>query len=130
MYQGRYFGTNSNYPKYVTFGNPSTVLDIHWNSSNGRENNLVLVEDFISAIKINRVLNSMPMWGSSITLGQIKQLSSIFKKIIWWVDPDKQKDYPKMINKSKLFFDEIQCIYSDLDPKYYETKEIKDKLNA
>jgi hypothetical protein len=124
MYQGRYFGDNPKYPKYTTGGNPTTTLNIHSGPS-GVGNSICIVEDFISAIKVSRVLTSIPMWGSNFTQGQLKQLSSMFSKVIWWVDPDKQRDYPKLINKSGIYFDEIQCVYSEADPKYYDTEEIK-----
>lgn len=123
MYQGRYFGDNPQYPKYVTKGPVVGTFDIHW-CLDGDSKSIVVVEDFISAIKVSRVMNSIPMWGSSFSKAQLKVLSQTFSKLVWWVDPDKQADYPKLVNKVSLYFDEVKCVYSDLDPKYYEKEEV------
>lgn len=124
MYQGRYFGPNPDYPKYVTYGPVVGTYDIHWCADGIIDNCICIVEDFISCIKVSRVLTCMPMWGSNLNMEQLRVLSGMFTKIVWWIDPDKQKDYAKLINKSSLLFDKVRCVYSDLDPKYYSTEEI------
>jgi hypothetical protein len=128
MYQGRYFGDNPEYPKYITYGPVVGTYDIHWFPDGLIDDCICIVEDFISAIKVSRVLTSMPMWGSRLSNQQLLQLSSWFKKIIWWVDPDKQKEYPNLVNRSSLFFEDAHCVYSELDPKFYSTEEICKKL--
>lgn len=57
-------------------------------------------------------------------MSQIKQLSRMFTKLIWWVDPDKQSGYPSLINKASYYFKEVMTVASDNDPKYYTTEEL------
>jgi len=128
MYQGRYFGENEKHPKYLTFGPVVGTYNIHWCSNPLIDDCVVVVEDFISAIKVSRVVTSMPMFGSNLNTKQIGVLATLFSKIIWWLDPDKQGEYPKLVNRASLFFDPVHCVYSDLDPKYYSTKEIECNL--
>lgn len=122
MYQGRYFGSGT-YPKYITHGYVSSTYNIHWHDKNSKE--IVVVEDFISAIKVSRVINCMPLFGSSIPSGRLKVLSQTFDSLIIWLDKDKQSDYPSLVNKGSTYFDKCKCIFSDFDPKQYSTEEIK-----
>lgn len=122
MYQGRYFGTGD-YPKYITHGYVSTTYNIHWKDP--LDKTIVLVEDFISAIKVSRVLNSMPLWGSSIPTERLRVLSRTFEKLVIWLDKDKQHEYPALTNKASLYFDSCKCIFSSFDPKQYSTEEIR-----
>lgn len=128
FYQGRYFGENKDHPKYITSGTVVGTYDIHWCPTPLLPDCVCIVEDFLSAVKVSRVVTSMPMFGSHLNHSQLNRLASLFSKLVWWVDPDKQKDYPRMINKSSLFFDSVHCIYSDKDPKYYSTEEVRCNL--
>lgn len=89
---------------------------------------LVLVEDAISALKVGRVVNSCPLHKSIIPLELILRLSGEFKNLIVWLDKDKQKEVLAEAQKAKPYFDSVKIIWSDLDPKYYTTTEIKEFL--
>lgn len=122
MYQGRYFGSGD-YPKYITHGYVSSTYNIHWKDT--LDKTIVLVEDFISSIKVSRVLNSMPLFGSSIPTRRLRVLSQSFERLIIWLDKDKQHEYPSLLNKAGTYFDSCKCIFSSFDPKQYSEEEIK-----
>ena len=101
---------------YICFGNKDSLV--------------VIVEDVISAIKVARVNATIPLFGSHISLDLAKKISSSFDKMIVWLDPDKKKDMLKFKNSYGMLFKEgIECIFSDKDPKYYSTIEIRKYLN-
>lgn len=127
MYQGRYFGSNRDHPRYITWGPVVGTFDIHWHLHSSSR--ICIVEDFISAIKVSRVLNSMPMWGSSLNSKQLRHLATMFNELVWWVDPDKQYGYANLVNKASMYFDRVKCISSYLDPKEYSTEEIRCHMN-
>ena len=92
---------------------------------------VVICEDIMSAIKINRIENSMPLFGSYISNQLLSRLSKLFSHSIVWSDPDKQgKEYVSIINRGQMYFDSVRCIISEKDPKDYETNKIKECLSA
>lgn len=119
MYQGRYFGENPKHPKYLTYG-AKDILHIV-----GEPNETIVVtEDLISAVKVGTVINAMPLWGSSLSQEAIKRLSSRFSHLIIWLDKDKARESLRTRLKASPFFDEVQCVVTELDPKEYSNEEI------
>lgn len=120
MWQGRYFGTNQKFPKYITKGYKRDVYHVL-----GSGNPCVLVEDLISAIKVSRVTSAMPLWGSSILSKQCFILSRRFESLTIWLDPDKYNEAIKFSNRAGLFFNEVHVVLSEKDPKEHSDEEIK-----
>jgi len=92
------------------------------------KNVIIVVEDAVSAIKISRVCSSVPIHNSVIPLELILRLSKQFSHLGVWLDPDKQKETLTEANKASLYFDKVNVIWSNADPKEYSTEEIKKKI--
>ena len=91
---------------------------------------LILTESIISAIKVSRFTQAMPIWGSNISTNKWARLSHLTNKVIIWLDPDKQKEAAQQAQTGRLFIDNVSVILSDKKPKDYTYNEIKDLLNA
>lgn len=125
MWQSRYFGNNKNYPKYLTKGYKGDILHILGEYPSGR---IILVEDLISAIVVSRRENSMPLWGSTIHLKILKQISKYYGHVGIWLDADKLKEAIKAQGTARLLFDSVQVICSEEDPKYQNNEQLEKYL--
>jgi DNA primase len=131
--QTRYFGQNEKYPKYVTSGESEKVFAIMdsegrhhvHNANDGVLNKLVLVEDFISAIRVSRSYPAMPLFGSNLSIPRIRVLSDRVTNLVIWLDRDKLKEAVKARFKALPYFDSVTVIVKDLDPKEYTDDEIR-----
>ena len=95
---------------------------------NTQKDDVVIVEDAISAIKVSRQVNSVPLHNSIIPLELILRLSKRFKNLFIWLDKDKQKESFKEAKKAELYFDKVTIVWSERDPKEYSDNEIKNYL--
>jgi hypothetical protein len=96
--------------------------------NNAQNQCIVVAEDAISAIKISRTCNSVPIHNSIIPLELILRLSRQFKTLFIWLDRDKAKDSFKEAKKAEIYFDKVNIIWSEKDPKEYSDIEIKNYL--
>ena len=85
---------------------------------------VIIVEDSVSAIKVGRVCSSVAIHNSVIPLELLIRLSKQFSKLVIWLDPDKQKEMLHEANKAKIYFEQVNVIWTDKDPKEFTTKEI------
>jgi len=92
---------------------------------------VVLCEDIISAIKINRVVSSCALLKTSIHDNLLYRLAKQFNNCIIWLDPDMyQHVCNKLLPKCNPLFQNVKVILSDKDPKYYNSLQIKEYINA
>lgn len=94
-----------------------------------RTNNLVLVEDLVSAIKVSRQFQAMPLWGSSISQDRILRLARFFDHITVWLDNDKASYAIRRAAHMKPYFTKVSTVVTEYDPKAYTNEEIKEFLN-
>ena len=133
LWQGRYFGPNEAHPRFFTSGTPETVfhildakgrLDIRdgavWSS-----NCVLLVEDYLSAVKVGRQFPAMPLFGSEISLDRIRKLSGHVTSLVIWLDRDKLKSAVKARFKALAYFTTVSVIVADKDPKEYDDERIR-----
>lgn len=123
-WQGRYFGSNPKYPKYVTYGVRQEVLRYIGCFSDP----VVLVEDVVSAIKVGRVKTAFPLLSSDANKYQLYRIHRQFDNIVIWLDPDKKAHSIKLGQRAESFFKSVRIVFSDKDPKDYSTKEIESFL--
>jgi len=120
MYQGRSFDLG--HSKYHTGGFPEKVFHI-LGDTGGDE--LVVVEDIVSAIKVSRQNACLPLWGSVLSTKRLVTLSDLFPRLLIWLDHDKQEYAIKRGAYAKPLFKEgIRVIVSEYDPKVYGDAEI------
>lgn len=84
---------------------------------------LCITEDSLSAIKCGRVVDSVPLFGSSVNNDKLQRITQPYDFIYVWLDADK---WPSAINISeriKLLGKDSIVIYTELDPKYMECHE-------
>lgn len=129
-WQGRYFTPSKpmfdekGHPKYFTKGPVSDILHF-----TGREDSLVIVtEDIVSAIKVGRVTQTMPLWGSSMPLKTIRRLSERFKHLGIWLDSDKSVEAVKTAIRASLYIPTF-VINTPEDPKAYNMDAIEEYID-
>lgn len=124
VWQARNFGDKGT--KYYTSGLIADVLHI---LGKDIDKEIILVEDVVSAIKVGRHINTMPIFGSNIPLKQLIRLSKRFSDLGIWLDKDKAGESLKTARRaSQLGFNSTRSIITDLDPKEYSNEEIKKYL--
>lgn len=118
-WQARNFNPSKSY-KYFTRGDVNTLLWIlHKNNKQ-----IVLVEDIVSAIKVSRVCDAMPILGSVISLYKLGKLRRYYDNLIIWLDPDKQKEMIKFSQQAQMYGFKVKTLWTEKDPKDYSTEEI------
>lgn len=83
---------------------------------------VVLVEDIVSAIKVNRIMSCIALLGTNL-----KNLDISGDNFIIWLDYDVRDKAQKMANELSLW-GKVKVIVTKKDPKYYSTDEIEDIL--
>jgi hypothetical protein len=116
-------------PKYITYGKPNEVLPIYYfRSSERRTDCLVLVEDCLSAIKLARLTDAMPCLASEVSPTKLKRLAGLYGTFLIWLDSDMYPKAQKMAHRLQLLGCKAHAVYTDLDPKCYEMKDIEATL--
>lgn len=88
---------------------------------------VVLVEDYISAIRVGEVATAVPLFGSTIPTKNLLTIREQYDNIIIWLDYDKAQDKKtkEIIASCKAIFKETHQIITEKDPKAYISEEIK-----
>lgn len=121
---GRYFGRDQSHPRYITHHYRKDFYKLFTASTPTPI--FVLVEDFISAIKVGRQFNCIPLLGSYIPLKLV--LSLIFQQptLRIWLDRDKAQEAIKFSAMARQYIPNCATIITEEDPKYYNDNQIKD----
>jgi hypothetical protein len=116
-------------PKTIFQG--SKVNSFHLISPKKEEfQGVIAVEDIISAIKVGRVAKTLCLFGSQCSTSQYHEISRITDLFILWLDLDKFEQAVKITQRAQSFGLQTKVIKTDLDPKKYSTKEIREIINA
>ena len=124
-WQARCFGPNEP-KKYHTYGNVSDIL--HIIGTNNKE--IILCEDVLSAIKISRFTQAMPIWGSNIPLKTLVRLARLFSRVGIWLDRDKATESLKSNRRASQLGLAARSIITELDPKEYNDEAIQEFLEG
>jgi len=125
---GRNF--NQSGAKYITKGTVKGNEALFVNVDNAELlSSCVIVEDAISAIKVSRVCSAVPLHNAVVPTELLLRLYKQFTTLYIWLDKDKAKEALIEAKKAKPYFDKVKVVWSDLDPKCYTEKEIKEYLN-
>ncbi len=122
-WQGRYFGEEK---QAKWFGRGNLRDTYHILGTN--QEKLVLTEDIISAIKVSKYYQAMPLFGSHIGLQRFKRLSMLVDEeteVVVWLDFDKAKEALKEAKLGALYNLNVRTIVAELDPKEYSYNEIQ-----
>lgn len=96
----------------------------------GSSRSVSVVEDYISAIRVGRVVETTPLWGSNLSLNQIKRLSDRYEHLFLWLDYDKAGHAMKLRIKSLPYFKSVSVIVTEKDPKDYTDEHIAQTLGV
>lgn len=130
IWQARNFSPASK-TKYFTQGNINEHLPVYSCASGDCRDSstVVLVEDCISAIKIARQCDSMPLLGSNINHSKLYRLRHFYDTAVFWLDSDKYAEAQKLAQRGKLVGLSTRVIYTELDPKEYDDETISQLLS-
>jgi hypothetical protein len=124
-WQGRYFPSRS--PKVHTEGDNNHIMLFPATQSR-LDGTLVIVEDFVSAIKVKRVCDALCLFGSHVPPRLISRvIQQGYKSVVFWLDYNKAKDSMKFRDQYSVFLN-TKSVVSPLDPKEYNTKDIEKYL--
>ena len=90
---------------------------------------IILTESIISAIKVSRFQQAMPIWGSNISPKKWVALSHVTDNVFIWLDPDKQKEAVIQAKTGRLYIDNVSVILSDRKPKDYSYEKLQVLIN-
>lgn len=123
---GRYFGRVPGVPKWITRGKMQEIYHI----LPGKDRKtIILTEDLLSAIKINKVGHeSMPVLGIHAK-GRFKHLKLLgYTDVVLWLDPDMHKEMIKQSRVGALEGLQMRVVLSSKDPKCHTAEEIQTYL--
>lgn len=128
-WQGRYFGTDPKHPKWTGKGNFKEIDRVyHKNPLTGsKENSIILIEDIISSIKLNRIYNTSCLYGSFIDINKYCRIYKEYKpsSFIIWLDKDKEKESRIMSVKFNNIGLPCRVVSTDKDPKEYNNDQLR-----
>lgn len=120
--------------RYQTYGSPEDCLPIYYQNKETEGNNhsntraLVVVEDCLSAIKIARQSDSMPVLSSDLSRTKLKRLARQFGAFLVWLDSDMYHKAQRIAQRLEFLGCEAKAVWTPLDPKEYSDKEISNVL--
>lgn len=129
-WQARNFGPWAK-TKYYTSGEPEHLLPF-FHASGTPKGPLVVVEDCISAIKISRFTDAMPVLGSSLSLSKLKRLAGVLEAsrgILVWLDGNMFHKAQQMARRLQALGVDASAKYTELDPKEYDDSFIQKVLD-
>jgi hypothetical protein len=119
-------GKNPKYMNVKAAGRDNIWFREHsWNTDE-----VVLVEDIISTIRVSRVIDAVGLLYAYIPDSLVLELSSEYKSIIFWLDPDKWNRMMHRVKRWRSFGINAKSIRSDHDPKFYTEDEIVEFLEV
>lgn len=120
---GRYFGTDKSHPKYLRTDFKKNFYPILFRQN--QTGVIILVEDYISTIKVGRQYPTIPLFGSNYPRNLILSLMSRDCPVRFWLDKDKAIQAVKYAAKARQFIRDCGTIITKKDPKAYTNEEIK-----
>ena len=125
FYQGRTINevTKGN-PKYMNVyqvGRRDVFFYVNCLSSE----DIAVVEDIVSAIRVGKVLNAVAVLSTHIPESLVLSLDNKYEHIYLWLDPDKFQKCVKLMHRYRFFDMNVDVVRSGHDPKFYSNDEIR-----
>jgi hypothetical protein len=89
----------------------------------GQTKEVCIVEDSISAIKCGRVVDAIPLFGSSVSNNKLARITRPYEKVYVWLDSNKYDVAVSIADRCKLLGKQSRVICTELDPKYLDFKD-------
>lgn len=130
FYQTRQVNDTDGKPKYLTYSNFAVSNVI----SNCDSDTVVLVEDYLSGIKVGRQFDCLVLHGTKILDYHLKTLiDKEYKKFIIWLDDDNLQVKRNTLSNKQLLDKIGQCVVIHTygkDPKDHSDDEIREFVNS
>ncbi len=129
LYQLRSFLPHT--PKWMTIGKVAEVCSVFKPTESVIQIDkdlVVIVEDFLSAIKVAKVANAVPLFGASLAQKKAVHLAKKFDKLIIWLDADKYGKAVEYKERYQSLFKFVYVIRSHKDPKDYMEYQISSNI--
>ncbi len=126
-YSSRYFGLDPTHTRYINKLYRAGYYPIMGGHA---DQILTLVEDYVSAIKVGRHYNCIPLLGSFIPLVLILKLINLSSCVRIWLDRDKASDAIKYAMRTRQYIPNCGTIITEKDPKDYTNKEITEIVSG
>ncbi len=122
----RYFGDKAGMPKSITYG--ARAHEYTYGVSEPSRT-LVIVEDCVSAIKVGRQYETLPILGSDVPAFTLKWASARFDRVLLWLDRDMAVKSVQTASKAALFYGKpCTAVITEKDPKEYSDQQIAEIL--
>lgn len=137
---GRNLGNTASAVKSVRIGMKSAVffpvLAARYGKTSGvlapacEDRTLVVVEDPVSAIKVRRHANAMPLFGSTFDEERMLHLAKSYDKLLIWLDYDKAAFASQEAKNYSNKFKRVRSIVTKQDPKDMDDGQIRMELRT
>lgn len=121
MFQERFFGDSPR--KYQTTGAKDVVHILAANEN--PTNEVVVVEDAISACRVSTVMDAIPLWGSYLNVRMANYLATRYAQLRIWLDYNKRIEAIKQARVYRPLFERVSTTVTPLDPKEYTPEFIR-----
>ena len=91
---------------------------------------VVLVEDFVSAMKVSRQYQTLCMFGSTATVEWIRRIKLITDTLYFWLDQDMGIQSMMMAKAATQQGFKVKVIITREDPKRYTNREIQEAVEG
>jgi len=127
-WQGRSFDPKSQLVYYKVGG----FIDFYnvLNFEEGEGDSLVVVEDYLSAIKIARRFTSMALLGSQLSTSRLNGLKKWTKHLTFWLDEDKADKAGELVRTATMLGFNAKYVITKHDPKAYDNQTIQETLES
>ena len=126
MYQERMFGADAK-RKYLTTGAKDVLHILHVGKS--PTNEIVVVEDAVSACRVSTVMDALPVWGSYLNVRMANYLATRYARLRIWLDYNKRIEAIKQARMFRPLFEQVSTTVTPLDPKEYSHEFIRSMVN-
>lgn len=123
MYQIRRFNTK---PKYENRGVLGNFLPVEDSKSNNRI--VVVVEDFLSSLRVSSFADAMPLLGSHLPSITATRLSKCYDRLLIWLDNDKKREALRYYAQYRVLFEEVKVLITSQDPKLYGDQAMMEEI--
>lgn len=110
-------------PKTLFRGNKEDTYGGVQPLDGGRKGEVCIVEDSLSAIKVGRVVDGYPLFGSSVSKDKLTRITQGYDKVFVWLDSDKLNNARQIAEQCLMLGKRASVIHTDLDPKYLDAND-------
>ena len=118
-------------PKYINTSNPTENV-LFWAEDWRKDDQVVITEDILSAIKVGPVNVACSILGTNMTAERAYKITLEYDKILLWFDNYEAGDRCRKTSRKQLELQGIEFIRdirTEKDPKCYSHKEIQELID-